>query len=250
MAASDICAGREERASLTFRGQFSSAQTTGSLLDCWSVAFENVRPVRTPTAYKGQRNFAGLWWCATNRRHVGFESWCERDHLMCLDFDRAVIGVSSQPFRISLPNSLPQRSHVPDYFVRRSDGTAVVVDVRPDDRINEADQNIFDATAELCGSVGWGYRRLGSLPNVYLANVRWLAGYRNPRCARDAESARSLDALGSDRRVSIAELIREVGDPVTVIPSLFHHLWKQRIGADLKNRPLHLNSIVWPLGTP
>lgn len=31
-------------------------------------------------------------------RHVDFESWCERDNLMLLDFDPNVAGFSSQPF--------------------------------------------------------------------------------------------------------------------------------------------------------
>lgn len=56
------------------------------------LPFEDARPVRAPAAFKGQRNFTGLWWCATTNRHVGFESWCERDHLMCLDFDPKVVG--------------------------------------------------------------------------------------------------------------------------------------------------------------
>ena len=51
---------------------------------------------------------------------------------MLLDFDPNVAGFSSQPFRIAMPASLPQRSHVPDYFVRLADGSAVVIDVRPD----------------------------------------------------------------------------------------------------------------------
>ncbi|PNG19370.1 hypothetical protein C1J00_26020 [Streptomyces cahuitamycinicus] len=36
--------------------------------------------------------------------------------------------------------------HAPDYFVRRRDGTAVVVDVRPDERIKSGDTAKFSAT--------------------------------------------------------------------------------------------------------
>lgn len=143
------------------------------------IPFENSLPIRRLTAFKGQRNFAGLWWCATNQRHVGFESWCEGDNLMLLDFDPNVAGFSSQPFRITLPPSLPQSSHVPDYFIRLADGSAAVIDVRPDNRVTPADQEIFQATADLCATVGWAYRRLGGLPPVLLANLRWLSGYRH-----------------------------------------------------------------------
>ena len=39
----------------------------------------------------------GRWWSATDGRHVGSESWLERD-LMLLDFDPTVIAIGSQPF--------------------------------------------------------------------------------------------------------------------------------------------------------
>jgi hypothetical protein len=52
------------------------------------VRFEAVAPVRAFPSFKRQRYyFPGLWWSATTRRHVGYESWLERDHLMLLDHD-------------------------------------------------------------------------------------------------------------------------------------------------------------------
>src|SRR4029077_2464297 len=36
-------------------------------------------------------------------RHVGFESWLERDHVMALDFDPAVGAIASQPFWLLWP---------------------------------------------------------------------------------------------------------------------------------------------------
>jgi hypothetical protein len=39
--------------------------------------------------------------------------------------------------------------------------------------------------AVLCrAEVGWEYERVGELSLVEGANLRWLAGYRHPRCAR------------------------------------------------------------------
>ena len=29
---------------------------------------------------------------------MGFESWLERDHVMAMDFDPAIVGIASQPF--------------------------------------------------------------------------------------------------------------------------------------------------------
>jgi hypothetical protein len=46
------------------------------------VRFEAVAPVRAFPSFKRQRYFPGLWWSATTRRQVGYESWLERDHLI------------------------------------------------------------------------------------------------------------------------------------------------------------------------
>lgn len=248
-AASEARAGRYiAPGTLTFRERFSAAPRTGQLAECWMTPFENSLPIRRPTAFKGQHNFAGLWWCATNQRHVGFESWCERDNLIALDFDPNVTGFSSQPFRIALPASLPQRSHVPDYFVRLADGSAAVIDIRPDSRVKPADRDAFQATEELCSTVGWTYRRLGGLPPVFLANLRWLAGYRHPRCFRASAAALLLERLTLDGPTSIRDLAAATGDTITALAPLFHLLWKQQISTDLKDRGLHLDTMVWLKG--
>lgn len=244
MTASDTLAGQHDLAgTLTFRERFNSAPTTAYLADCWMVPFEHAEPIRSLAAFKGQRNFAGLWWCATNQRHVGFESWCERDQLMSLDFDPEFIGISSQPFRITLPQSLPQHSHVPDYFIRRGDGSAVVLDVRPDARVKPTDEDVFQATKELCARVGWGYQRLGALPPVFLANLRWLAGYRHPRYSREPVATSLTDIL-SNGPASIGDLRAAVGDPVTTLPTLFHLLWRHKIRTDLHHRNLGKETLL------
>ncbi|MEV8184051.1 TnsA-like heteromeric transposase endonuclease subunit [Specibacter sp. NPDC078692] len=245
IAASDALAGHHAPAgTLLFREQFTSAPTTSQLADCWMIPFEHAQPIRAPAAFKGQRNFAGLWWCATIQRHIGFESWCERDQLMRLDFDPDVVGISSQPFRIILPASLPQHSHVPDYFVRRFDGSAVLIDIRPDSRVKPADQEVFEATARLCASVGWTYQRLGELPSIYRANLRWLAGYRHPRCLREAPAALMRKHLMSSGPSSVSELTIAAGESVIVLPTLFHMLWTQEFVTDLEGRLLQFDAAV------
>ncbi|MER6106283.1 TnsA-like heteromeric transposase endonuclease subunit [Streptomyces sp. NPDC001832] len=69
-----------------------------SLVDAWAVRFEDAAPVRAFKSYKGQRHLPGLWWSSTVGGHIGYESWLERDHVMLLDFDPSVVGISSQPF--------------------------------------------------------------------------------------------------------------------------------------------------------
>ncbi|QXQ08766.1 TnsA-like heteromeric transposase endonuclease subunit [Paeniglutamicibacter sp. Y32M11] len=229
---------------LSYRAQFSYAATTGVLSASWMIPFEDALPIRRLSAFKGQRNFVGLWWCATNLRHVGFESWCERDRLMRLDFEPEVTGVASQPFRISLPASAPQDSHVPDFFVRNADGTAVVIDVRPDTLVTEADLAVFEATAALCASVGWGYQRVGYLAVIHAANLRWIAGYRHPRCYREDVGTEVLAYLESKGPHQIRSLVASLGDPVCVVPTVFHLIWQHRIAADLLTTPLCLESVI------
>lgn len=250
MSASDVQAGREiDAGSLTFREQYSAASTSDVLSRCWMTAFEDTQPIRRVAAYKGQRNFAGLWWCTTNQRHVEFESWLEREHLIRLDFDTSVTGISSQPFKIALSGLLPRASHVPDYFVRRVGGTGVVIDVRPDARVKPEDKAVFEATAELCASVGWEYQRFGDLPVLGRANRYWISRYRNPRCRREETANDALVYLRVHDTATLRETARALGDPVLVLPTIYHLLWTQEIRADFDGQRLHLDSRVWKAET-
>ena len=105
------------------------------LAQAGAVSLERGVPVRRFVSHKGQRHLSGLWWSATTGGHVGFESWLERDNLMLLDFDPAVVGVASQPFWLRWTGEAGERvSHAPDFFARRADGSAVVIDCRPVER--------------------------------------------------------------------------------------------------------------------
>lgn len=92
------------------------------------VCSEAVGQVRGVPSYRGQRDFPGWYWAATSAGLVGYESWVELSHLMPLDADPEVIGVASQPFRLSwrYPGKRRRIRHTPDYFVRRRDGRAMV----------------------------------------------------------------------------------------------------------------------------
>ena len=56
------------------------------------------------------------------------------------------------------------RSHAPDFFVRRADGTGVLIDVRPDERVSAADSAVFAATAAMARQAGWAYDRPANCP--------------------------------------------------------------------------------------
>ena len=46
---------------------------------CAGERFEDAVPARPFRFGKGLASFAGWWWMASTGRHVGFESWLERD---------------------------------------------------------------------------------------------------------------------------------------------------------------------------
>ena len=165
-----------------------------------SVPFEDAVPVRAFRWSRGQRHFPGWWWLATTARHVGYESWLERDHLMLLDFDPAVTAVSSQPFWLHWHDGRRSRRHAPDFFARLADGTGVVIDVRADDRIEPQDAEAFGVTAAACRNAGWQFRRVGVIDPVLAANVRWLSRYRHPRCAGTPEVTEALRLAFAVRR--------------------------------------------------
>ena len=188
------------------------------------IAFEDATPVREFFFYRGQRHFPGLWWLATTGRHVGYESWLERDHVMALDFDRAVTGVSSQPFTLSWEGPGRRVSHTPDYFARLADGSGVVVDVRPADRVGPGDAVKFEATAVACAVVGnWSFRLVHELEPVLAANVRWLSGYRHPR-HQDPDLGAALRRVFDSGGALLAG-VSQVADPLRGLPVLFHLLW-------------------------
>jgi hypothetical protein len=205
---------------------------SAGLDDVAGIAFEDALPAREFLSYRGQRHFPGLWWLATTGRHVGYESWLERDRVMALDFDRAVTGVSSQPFTLSWDGRGRRVSHTPDYFARLADGSGVVVDVRPADRVGPADAVKFEATAAACAVVGnWSFRLVHELEPVLVANVRWLSGYRHPRHG-DLDLGAALRRVFADGGALLAG-VSQVADPLRGLPVLFHLLWRGGLIADL-----------------
>jgi hypothetical protein len=213
------------------------------LEECAGVPLEDAAAFRGFRFAKGQRSFAGWWWLATTGRHVGYESFTERDHVMLLDFDPDVAGVASQPLCLRWRDDGGRsRRHVPDFFARLRDGRGVVIDVRPDDRIPERDAEVFAVTARACGLAGWEFRRVGEADRLLVANVRWLSRYRHPRCA-DAAVAETLAGVFAEERMLFAG-VAAAGDRLRVLPVLFHLMWRGDLAADLASGPLGPSTMV------
>jgi hypothetical protein len=211
------------------------------LSDATGINFEDVSPVRRFPSYAGQRNYPGLYYAATVDRHIPFESWLERDQAMALDFDPDVTAFAPQPFWLFWADSERVRSHAPDFFARTVDGTGMVIDCRPADRIKPRDSRAFAATERACEQAGWAFRLITGHDAIWIENVRWLAGYRHRRYLLEPVASALLDAFAEPRRLE--DGARSVGDTIAVLPMLFHLLWSGRLVADLSQR-LEATTIV------
>jgi hypothetical protein len=220
----------------------TGTQRREPLSACWDVPFERAKPSRSFPSFKGQKNFPGLWWSATMGEHVGYESWVERDVAMLLDSDPEIVGFSAQPFWLLWSGERGERKHAPDFFARRTDGTGVVIDVRPDDRVDPEAAEVFEVAASACSEAGREFRRTGAPPAVLTANVRWLAGYRNPRCHRPEIADALIERFAAPMPLFTGAAA--VGDRLVVLPVLYHLLWRQVLVVDLAAAPLSPGSLI------
>jgi hypothetical protein len=146
-----------------------------------------------------------------------------------------VTGIAGQPFGLTWPSGKRQARHVPDIFCRVFDGSGVVTDCRPVGKAGTDFLHKCAVTAAACQVIGWEFRLVGEPDPVWAANLRWLAGYRHPRFADPNLEERLVSVLAEPR--PLVEAARQVGDPIRVMPALFHLVWLGRLTGDL-SRPL------------
>ncbi|KXP01295.1 hypothetical protein AXK61_00275 [Tsukamurella pseudospumae] len=179
---------------------------------------------------------------------IAFESWVERDWLMVFDQAADVVEIVSQPFELSIIADGRRVSHTPDFLVRQYGGGLLVVDVRPDERVDQHSAAVFAATATCCADVGWDYQRVGTVDEIVAANLRWLAGYRLPRC-RDENVAATAIAQLANGPMPIRVLARCLGAQMAVLPTVFHLIWIGAItAATVDQQVLDLDSVVSAAG--
>ncbi|MFB4278327.1 TnsA-like heteromeric transposase endonuclease subunit [Nonomuraea sp. MTCD27] len=161
---------------------------------------------------------------------------------MALDHEAGVVGFASQPFWLFWPGRDRMVSHAPDFFARAADGTGIVIDCKPDGRIKPRDEAAFIATQQACAEMGWEFRLVTGHDPVWLANVRWLAGYRHRRYLLEPAASRLLEVFAEGG--PLVAVVSRVGDPLAVLPVAFHLLWLGQLRTDLSGR-LDGSSLVW-----
>ena len=207
-------------------------------LDVVRVPFEEADPVRAFVSYPGKRNFEGKFWLASTRSHVPFESFWERAFLAMLDRTGDVAGVSSQPMWIRWRS--PKRSHAPDYFVRRADGSGLLVDVRPKELIKAEDEVKFELTRRLAAALGWSYLVFDDLPGATEANLRFLLRYRDPAWLEGVDVA----ALGLSGSMTLGSLVAALSPVARSGHAAAYALVWNGVASARLERPLSMSTIV------
>lgn len=217
------------------------------------LRLERCGPIRVFPRYKGRRSHQGRYWFSRSQSHVKFESRFEMTALMWLDFLGESVVVSSNPFWLLWPKGSTPKRHAPDFFVRRRDGSALVVDVKPADRITDQDRQQHARTRAVCGEIGWAYQEFTTIDNAVYFNLRLLCGYHHPRFAPSTDLRAVVESrlsrAGEDG-IQLAGLVNDVRDRTAVpddriLTGVYHMLWTGQAHVDL-TRPLSWNTAVRP----
>ncbi len=196
------------------------------------IKFEQALQVRERHKFHGSVSKRGWYYFATTRELKWCESRFEMRVLRVLDHDPEVVGVAVQPFVLHYRDEAGRASHTPDVFVRRRDGTARVIDARPERFAGKADfLRQTAATKAACAVAGWFYAVRSTIDPVFEANIDWLASCRH----------QLVDPLGcADAVLAGCAEPQRLGDIVAAFPPaaltrpvITHLLWAGRLVTDL-----------------
>lgn len=199
-------------------------------------------PWRTFRWYFGQRHYSGKYWAATMRQSLIYESRLEQANLLLADFDPDITHMVSQPFLMRAVVDGRLRRHIPDFLFFRRTGITVV-DVKPADYLDEPRVvATFAWVRRVVEDRGWTFEIASEPDRIRLANVRFLAGFRNPT----GISTEILAALSGHALVgrTLAESTALIDAPAPCVrAALFHKLWRHDVSVDL-SRSLSSRSVL------
>ena len=192
-------------------------------------------PWRGTRSVRGQAHYPGYYWSATTSAHVIYESRLELARLLIADFDPAVTAIAAQPFWLRAQAGGRVHRHVPDFFLLRAGQSALLVNVKPKAQL--ADPEVAGALewpGRLARAHGWDYEIWTGADPVYLANLRFLAGYRRPWLVPAETADAVLAAFRPGETVSA--LAGRVGPDCRAGDArgaILRLLWEQRLVTDL-----------------
>lgn len=220
------------RAALTFVDAQGISHEGVSINDAMGHDFVGYRSVRQIPAYRGQGHLPGFYWFSTINQLVPYESRLEMFTLMALDFEGEVIGVLGQPLHFDFERNSSKFGHVPDFLVWRERTEPTIVDVKPEAFLDKGkNRQVFECTELVCRRLGWQFELRSEPDDVYLANLKWLAGFRR-RPPQFRSQAEQLFAICGERSIAIRDVLTETKMPAFSRPVLFHLIWKGLVSVD------------------
>src|SRR5690606_26338329 len=113
-----------------------------------------------------------------------------------------------------------------DFIALHGNDRQVMYDVKARKYVNDKALEQFAKTEALCAQAGFGYEVLTGLPELHLANLRWLSCFSHPLFHPDfAVAARLLEALSVPLSVRDAATILGDGDLARGRSALYHLAW-------------------------
>jgi hypothetical protein len=202
-------------------------------------------PWRQARSARGQAHYPGHYWSVTMDAHVIYESQLELARLVLADFDPNVTVIAAQPFLLQARVGGRARRHVPDFLLVHADGLVRVVNVKPPSRL--ADPQIAEALSwpgQLFEAHGWEHEIWSGTSPVLLSNLRFLAGYRQPRLLPGELLNDALAVVQAGD--TIGDVISRMSGtrlPGVVKAAVLRLLWQQRLATDLHGR-LDVDSVL------
>jgi hypothetical protein len=192
-------------------------------------------PWRAARSARGQSHYPGFYWSETTGSHVVYESRLELARLLVADFDPVVTAIAAQPFLLRAHAGGRVRRHVPDFFLVRADESALLVNVKPAARLADpAVAGALEWPGRLAREHGWDYEVWSGADPVFLANVRFLAGYRRPWLLPGGLADAVLAAFRSGDTLAALAGRTGLGCPAgTVRAAVLRLLWERRLVTDL-----------------
>jgi hypothetical protein len=217
-------------------------EATVDLKNADEINFEDAEPIRSFTYARDQANTPGLYWSATGQKHLAYESYLESRWLLLFDQDPTVTGIATQPFHLVVidPHG-GSWERFPDFFLRRRDGSATVIDVKRRQDLDDPEvTRAMSRTRLVCAEIGWAHKVVTEPDRQLLINLEWLAGYRRP--FDDHGLTPRLLHLGRNP-VSVDEITAATDQPELARAVLFHLIWHNRMRTEL-DKPLRNNTYV------
>jgi hypothetical protein len=187
-------------------------------------------PIRWFSWQRGQRHRPGLQYLVSTGRHHGAESLEEARLLLALDFAGDLVDVVSQPLRLRFGTVSKRRSHTPDFLAVTRAGIWLI-DVRPEELIDEGARESFAAAAEVALACGWHYAVAARWRPHVLATLDAFSSQRRP--LSDPLQLRPALLVAAQLGLTFGELAAASSCEPVARAQLLHLLWHRRLGVDL-----------------